>query len=65
MVEEEKKLTLSVERAGELLGISRATAYNLAKNGQLPVLRLGHRLVVPKVALQKMLENCHLPRNVN
>ena len=57
MVDDEK-LVITVERAGQLLGVSRATAYNLARSGQLPVLRLGHRLVIPKAALQKMLETC-------
>jgi excisionase family DNA binding protein len=34
-----------------LLGISRALAYNLAAQGELPVIRLGHRLRVPRRAL--------------
>ena len=48
-------LTISVERAGELLGLSRNSAYTAAKNGQLPVLKIGKRLLVPKVALERML----------
>lgn len=52
-----ERLTMTVEEAGEALGISRATAYMLAKTGGIPVIRLGERrLVVPRVALQKMLE---------
>jgi hypothetical protein len=31
-------------------------AYGLAKEGQLPVIRFGKRLLIPKVALEKMLE---------
>jgi len=48
-------LTVSVERAGELLGLSRNSAYTAARTGQLPVIRIGKRLLVPKIALERML----------
>jgi excisionase family DNA binding protein len=41
------KLTMSVEEAAELLGISRWLAYEHAQRGDLPVLRIGRRLRVP------------------
>jgi|SRR5271166_720124 len=44
-------LVFTVTEAAELLGVSRAFAYELAARGELPVLRLGRRVVVPKVAL--------------
>jgi excisionase family DNA binding protein len=47
-----EKLVLTVEEAGVLLGISRPHAYKLAREGQLPILRLGRRMVVPKKALE-------------
>jgi excisionase family DNA binding protein len=54
---ETEKLTMTVKEAGEVLGISRATAYMLASTGQIPTIRLGERrIVVPKAALMKMLE---------
>jgi len=46
-----KRLVYSVSEAAELLGISRAFAYELVARGELPVIRLGRRLLVPKVAL--------------
>ena len=52
---EADRLTLSVEEAAHLLGISRGLAYELARSGQLPVVRLGRRLLVPKVSLERML----------
>ncbi len=52
---EADRLTLSVEEAAHLLSISRGLAYELARSGQLPVVRLGRRLLVPKVALERML----------
>ena len=51
------KLVMTVEEAGRCLGVSRPTAYLLAKLGKIPVIRLGRRLVVPIAALNKMLEN--------
>jgi excisionase family DNA binding protein len=51
----EGRITLTVSEAAELLSISRSTAYAAAKSGQLPVLRLGRRLVVPVPALRKLL----------
>jgi excisionase family DNA binding protein len=47
---------LSVEEAGRILGISRGAAYARAGDGSLPTVRLGKRLLVPKSALQKMLQ---------
>jgi excisionase family DNA binding protein len=48
-------LTLSVEEAARLLGISRGAAYTHARDGSLPTIKLGKRLLVPKAALEKML----------
>ena len=50
-------LTLKVEEAAHILGISRNTCYSLISQGQIPSLRLGKRLVIPKVAIERMLEN--------
>jgi excisionase family DNA binding protein len=49
-------LTLSVPEAAKLLGISRALAYELVTRGELPSLRLGRRIVVPRVALMSLVE---------
>ena len=47
---------MSVTEAAELLRISRALAYELARSQRLPVVRLGRRLVVPRKALVFWLE---------
>jgi excisionase family DNA binding protein len=47
----EDRLVYTVAEAGELLGISRAFAYELVARGELPVICLGRRRLVPKVAL--------------
>lgn len=52
----DNRMTLSVEEAAEILGISRAFAYKLVKKDELPIVRLGRRVVVPRRALETMLE---------
>jgi len=59
---EKEKLVLTVPEAGEMLGISRAQAYLMVKRGVLPVIKLGRRIVVPKVALEKWLANAGQPK---
>ena len=49
------RLALSVEEAAGLLGISTWLAYELVHRGELPSLRLGRRIVVPRAALERMV----------
>jgi excisionase family DNA binding protein len=51
-------LTLSIEEAARILEISRCGAYNYAKDGRLPTIRIGSRLLVPKAAIEKLLAEC-------
>ena len=41
-------LTLTVPEAAEVLGISRAGAYELARSVGFPSMRIGSRILVPK-----------------
>ena len=54
-LESDPTLTLSVEEAGRLLGIGRGAAYNAAKRGQIPTIRIGSRLLVPRAQLERLL----------
>ena len=51
-----ERLTLTVEEAAETLGISRAFAYEAVANGDIPCIRIGGRILVPKAALEKLLQ---------
>ena len=53
----ERAMTVSIEDAGRILGISRTFTYELARRGELPgLLRLGQRrLRVSRVALDEFL----------
>ena len=43
-----EKLVYSIQEVAELLGISRSYAYELVRKGEIPVLMLGKKRVVPK-----------------
>ena len=49
------RLTWTVTEAAQLLGISRASAYEAAHRGELPVRMIGRRMLVPRVALLRLL----------
>lgn len=41
-------LTLTAQEVGEVLGISRASAYELVRSRGFPHIRIGTRILVPK-----------------
>jgi len=49
------KLTLTVEQAGYALGLSRASTYAAIKRNEIPHLRIGRRLVIPRAAFYQLL----------
>lgn len=51
----DKQPTVMVPVAGRILGISRNAAYEAAKRGEIPTIRLGGRVLVPTAALLEML----------
>jgi len=56
-LESNEALCISVTTAAQLLGVSRNIGYEMVRMGQLPAIRCGRRrLVVPKAALLKMLQ---------
>ena len=59
-------LCIDIPTAGKMLGVSRATAYEMARLGQLPVIRCGaRRMVVSLPALKRMLEDAGQTKEVN
>ena len=41
--------------AGKILGLGRSATYEGAKSGAIPTVRIGRKILVPKVALEQML----------
>ena len=54
---EDDRLVLTVTEAAQLLKIGRSCAYEAVRNGQLPVIRMGRRILVPRAALERLLAN--------
>lgn len=52
----QKGLTMTVEEAAAALGVSRNLAYEAARDGRIPAIRIGRRLLVSRHALEKLLE---------
>ena len=50
-----EKLTYTINEAAKALGIGRSLAYDLARQGDLPVIRFGKRLLIPRKQLLKLL----------
>ena len=49
------KLTYTVTEAAELLGISRTTAYECVRRGEIPCLTLGRRILITRAHLEHLL----------
>jgi excisionase family DNA binding protein len=51
------RLTYNIEEVGRLLGIGRNQAYEAARRGDFPTIKIGKRLLVPKATFDRLLEN--------
>ena len=51
----EDRFVITVEEAAQLLGISRSFAYEAVQRGEIPLMRIGRRILVPKAALERFL----------
>lgn len=47
--------TVTVDEVATLLGISRASAYEGVRSGEIPSVRIGRRILVPRMGLERML----------
>jgi excisionase family DNA binding protein len=59
MTEPEKQgecLVYKVPEAGKLLGLTKNASYLAASRGDIPVIRIGKQVRVPKAALHAMIE---------
>ena len=53
-------LTVTVEEPGRIIGVSRGSAYEAVKRGEIPVIRIGKKIRVPKAALERLLNGAHI-----
>ena len=57
-----EKKVLTIMEAAEELGISKGSAYEAARTGTIPTIRIGRRLIVPRAAFERMLEQAGEPK---
>ena len=50
-------LVYDVPEAGALLGLTRNGSYDAAKRGDIPTIRIGGLIKVPKAAFHRMIEH--------
>ena len=53
---DDQNLTLTVSEAAAALKIGRGLAHEAIRRGEIPAIRVGRRLLVPRRALEKLLE---------
>ena len=51
-----ERVVYDVPEAGAKLGLSRNGSYDAAARGEIPTIKIGRLLKVPKVAFDRMLE---------
>lgn len=51
----DESLTLTVTECAKCLGIGRNSAYEAISKGEIPAVKISKRLLVPRAALEKML----------
>jgi excisionase family DNA binding protein len=52
----EDRVTITVDEAARLLGISRTTAFQAVRSGELPAIRVRRRILIPVAQLNALLQ---------
>jgi len=50
-----ERKVMTIPEAARALGVSRNFGYELARRGEIQVIRLGRRILVPKATFERML----------
>lgn len=53
-----ERLTYNVKEAAQALGLSRNATYQGIMRGEIPHIKIGKRLLIPRAALAKLLTDC-------
>jgi excisionase family DNA binding protein len=56
MTSDVQRQTYTVAEVAKILGIGRNTAYEVCRNGEIPTIRLGGRILIPCAALHELLD---------
>lgn len=61
MTEPIERKTMTIDEVATVLGVNRKSAYDAAHRGEIPVVKIGARLLVPREAFEKMLASGTYP----
>ena len=50
-----ERKTYTVVEVAKILGIGRNTAYEVCRNGEIPTIKIGGRILVPRKAIDELL----------
>lgn len=65
MTNETESAILSVNECAKMLKLSRGSAYQGCLTGEIPHIKIGRRILIPKIAIQKLLEQAETPARQN
>ena len=54
-VGDNERLTLNVREAARVLGLSRNSVYQACLTGEIPCIKIGKRVLIPRAKLERML----------
>jgi excisionase family DNA binding protein len=54
--QEVRPLVYTAEEGRKLLGISRGLMYEAMRTGQIPSIKIGRRILIPRAALERLLD---------
>jgi excisionase family DNA binding protein len=52
----DRRLVYSVEEARQLLGVGKNQCYDAIKRGEIPCIKLGSHILIPKAPFHKLLD---------
>ena len=55
-METPERKTMTVTEAAKVLGVSRNKAYQAARCGEIPTIKIGSRILIPRAALERLLQ---------
>jgi len=61
MTNETESAILNVNECAKILKISRGSTYNACLTGEIPHIKIGRRILIPKIAITKLLEQAGTP----
>jgi len=57
--------TYNIEEVARILGIGRNQTYEAVRTGQIPSIKIGKRLLVPRAALDRLLDQADTAASPN